>query len=87
MVMLSTLSCNVSSLCFQLGTAIAVLAITAVRLGGVQDIQGLTNQSVCLLSGDTANKNPCYYAYAVGAISIVLTILIGLLQVGAYVNV
>jgi hypothetical protein len=25
--------------------------------------------------------NPCYYAYAVGAISIVLTILIGLLQV------
>jgi hypothetical protein len=67
----------------QIGTAVAVIAITAINLGNVQSLQDVLklNQKFCLASADPKNMSVCTYIYAVGAVSIVLTILIGLLQV------
>lgn len=65
----------------QIGTAVAVLAITAVQLAGVDSWQGLLNQRMCKASADPTNLQVCTYIYAVGGVSIVMTILIGLLQV------
>jgi hypothetical protein len=69
----------------QIGTAVAVIAITAVNLGNVQSLQDVLklNQKFCLASADPKNMSVCTYIYAVGAVSIVLTILIGLLQVSS----
>eukprot|EP00882_Tetradesmus_deserticola_P010002 GHRQ01010568.1.p1 GENE.GHRQ01010568.1~~GHRQ01010568.1.p1 ORF type:complete len:228 (+),score=80.51 GHRQ01010568.1:1627-2310(+) len=66
----------------QIGTAVAVIAITAVNLGNVQSFQDVLklNQKFCLASADPKNMSVCTYIYAVGAVSIVLTIIIGLLQ-------
>uniref|UniRef100_A0A383VUI7 MARVEL domain-containing protein n=1 Tax=Tetradesmus obliquus TaxID=3088 RepID=A0A383VUI7_TETOB len=66
----------------QIGTAVAVIAITAINLGNVQSLQDVwkLNQKFCLASADPKNMSVCTYIYAVGAVSIVLTILIGLLQ-------
>lgn len=72
--------------CFlQIGTAVAVIAITAINLGNVQSLQDVwkLNQKFCLASADPKNMSVCTYIYAVGAVSIVLTILIGLLQVSS----
>jgi preprotein translocase subunit SecG len=72
----------------QLGTAVAVLCITAIRLqeisswGQVSSIWNSSRQ-VCYMGPNVASATLCRYTYAVGAISILLTICIGLLQVGA----
>jgi hypothetical protein len=75
-----------ASVCdLQIGTAVAVIAITAINLGNVQSWQDVLklNQKFCLASADPKNMSVCTYIYAVGAVSIVLTILIGLLQVSS----
>eukprot|EP00879_Flechtneria_rotunda_P002133 GHRR01002315.1.p1 GENE.GHRR01002315.1~~GHRR01002315.1.p1 ORF type:complete len:224 (+),score=69.14 GHRR01002315.1:345-1016(+) len=64
----------------QIGTAVAVIAITAIQLANVQTFQGFMDQNVCLASGDPSNISVCTYIYAVGGVSIALTIVIGLLQ-------
>jgi len=66
---------------FQIGTAVAVIAITAVQLANVTSWQGLLDQKLCMASADPRNLNVCTYIYAVGGVSIVMTIIIGLLQV------
>lgn len=73
----------------QIGTAVAVIAITAMQLGNVQTWQDVVqlNQKVCLLSDQPKNMATCTYIYAVGGVSIVLTIVIGLLQVRLEGNV
>lgn len=67
----------------QLGTAVAVIAITAVQLANVNSFsfQEIWNQKICLATADYKNLGICTYIYAVGGVSIVLTILIALLQV------
>jgi hypothetical protein len=71
----------------QLGTAVAVLAITAIRLqeitswGQVPSIWNSSRQ-VCYMGPNVESATLCRYTYAVGAISIILTVSIGLLQVG-----
>lgn len=69
----------------QLGTAVAVIAITAVQLANVSSftIQDIWNQKICLASANFKDLSVCTYIYAVGAVSIVLTIVIGLLQVSS----
>jgi hypothetical protein len=69
----------------QVGTAITVISIVAVQLSNVSSIQefaGSLDDSVktCLLSSDPTNGSVCNYAYLVGGLSIVLTVVIGILQ-------
>lgn len=73
----------------QIGTAVAVIAITAVQLANVNSLNfhELWNQKICLASANYQDLSVCTYIYAVGAVSIVLTILIGLLQVRAAATV
>lgn len=58
-----------------------MLAITALQLANVEDWKDLYQAKLCKASGDPTNTSVCTYIYAVGAVSIVLTIIIGLLQV------
>ncbi|KAF8057859.1 Slbp [Scenedesmus sp. PABB004] len=66
----------------QLGTAVAVIAITAVQLAGVDSFAWaeVINQKQCLASADPKNLSVCTYIYAVGGVSIAMTLIIGLLQ-------
>ncbi|GBF97431.1 hypothetical protein Rsub_09597 [Raphidocelis subcapitata] len=66
----------------QLGTALAIVAIIALHLAGVewQRPQTLLSSTTCLLSQDGGTAL-CYYAYALGAVSVLFTLAIGLLQV------
>lgn len=64
----------------QIATAVTVIAITAVQLAGVQAWDQVLNQKQCLFSADPSNTAVCTYVYAVGGVSVVFTILIGLLQ-------
>lgn len=73
-------------LTLQIGTAVAVLAITALQLANVENWKDLYQTKLCKASGDPTNTSVCTYIYAVGAVSIVLTIIIGLLQVGRGVH-
>jgi hypothetical protein len=57
-----------------------VLAITALQLANVEDWKDLYQAKLCKASGDPTNTSVCTYIYAVGAVSICLTIIIGLLQ-------
>jgi hypothetical protein len=68
-------------LTLQIGTAVAVVAITALQLANVENWKDLYQAKLCKASGDPTNTSVCTYIYAVGAVSIVLTIIIGLLQV------
>eukprot|EP00878_Enallax_costatus_P020428 GHUV01021599.1.p1 GENE.GHUV01021599.1~~GHUV01021599.1.p1 ORF type:complete len:219 (+),score=59.95 GHUV01021599.1:439-1095(+) len=70
------------SFLLQIGTAVAVIAITAVQLANVKSLnfQELWNQKICLASANYKDLSVCTYIYAVGGVSIVLTIIIGLLQ-------
>jgi len=65
-----------------LGTAITIIAITALRLAGVdlRQFQTLWQQKQCGLS-DTGNTAICLYAYALGVVSIIFSLAIGLMQV------
>lgn len=66
----------------QLAVAGAVIGITGVHMANVDIFkpQTLLNQKTCLLSAE-GNTSICLYAYALGAVSIVLTFSIGLLQI------
>jgi hypothetical protein len=69
----------------QLGAAGAVLGITGIHLAGItsfSDLRTLVPEGgkMCLLS-DTGAHTMCIYAYALGAVSIVFTLAIGLMQV------
>lgn len=67
----------------QLGVAGAVIAITAIHMMDINSIEALKevlHQDVCLLTPDN-NTSICIYAYALGAVSIVFTFAIGLLQI------
>jgi uncharacterized membrane protein len=78
----ATLCCVALLSLLQLGSAVAVIAITAVQLANVSSFsfQDLWNQKICLASANFKDLSVCTYIYAVGGVSIVLTILIGLLQ-------
>ena len=65
----------------QIGTAVAVIAITALQLANVDSWRGLMDMKLCKASADPENLTVCTYIYAVGGVSIVMTILIGLMQV------
>lgn len=67
----------------QIGTAVAVVAITALQLANVDNWKDLWNSKLCKASADPTNSSVCTYIYAVGAVSIALTIIIGLMQVGS----
>ena len=58
------------------------MAITAVRLANVdfRSWQSVINPQQCLLV-DGSGAGMCMYAYALGAVSIIFTLAIGLLQV------
>lgn len=58
----------------------AVIAITAMQLANVTALRDLLNQKVCLASANPTNLGVCTYIYAVGGVSLVFTIAIGLLQ-------
>lgn len=64
----------------QIGTAVAVLAITALQLANVDTWKDLWNSKLCKAGPDPTNSSVCTYLYAVGGVSIVLTIIIGLMQ-------
>lgn len=61
----------------------AVVAITALQLANVDNWKDLWNSKLCKASADPTNSSVCTYIYAVGAVSIALTIIIGLMQVGS----
>lgn len=65
----------------QIGTAVAVVAITALQLANVDSWSGVMNMKLCKASADPQNLTVCTYIYAVGGVSILLTIVIGLMQV------
>jgi hypothetical protein len=67
----------------QIGTAVAVVTITALQLANVDTWKDLWNSKLCKASADPTNSSVCTYIYAVGAVSIALTIIIGLMQVGS----
>lgn len=67
----------------QLGLALAIIGITAVRMANV-DINRIKDAwqqltGTCLLSAG-GSVSLCYYVYALGAVSIVFTLSIGLMQ-------
>lgn len=59
-----------------------MVAITALQLANVDNWRGIMNMKLCKASADPENLSVCTYIYAVGGVSIVLTIIIGLMQVG-----
>ena len=68
----------------QLGAALAVVGVTAVHMAGAdvtnaRAIWGALT-GTCLLSAGGAVA-VCYYAYALGIVSIIFTLAIGLMQV------
>jgi hypothetical protein len=72
----------------QVGAAISIGAITAVRLANVQSIQqaigGLAGTpaagSTCLLGFDPADMAPCRFAYVSAIVGVGVPILVGVLQ-------
>lgn len=58
----------------------AVVSITALQLGNVDSWKGLMNQKLCKAGPDPQNTSVCTYLYAVGGVSILMTIVLGLLQ-------
>lgn len=64
----------------QIGTAVAVVAITALQLANVENWRDLYNTKLCKASADPTNSSVCTYIYAVGAVSVAMTIIIGLMQ-------
>lgn len=69
-------------LAMQLCAAATVIGITGVHMANVdlRSFDSIIHQKVCLLSPD-GNTAICMYAYALSAVSMVLTLIIGLLQV------
>jgi hypothetical protein len=65
----------------------APLCRPQIRLANVDvtSIKSIMNQKVCLLT-ENDNISICLYAYALGAVSIIFTFAIGLLQVGTAVR-
>lgn len=66
----------------QLIGAGAVIGITGIHMANIdiRSFDSIVHQKVCLLTeGD--NTSICMYAYALGAVSIILTFAIGLLQI------
>ncbi|KAI8466899.1 MAG: hypothetical protein J3K34DRAFT_432104 [Monoraphidium minutum] len=66
----------------QLGAAITIIGITGIQLANInlKDWDSVVNQKVCLLAEDN-NTSICLYAYALGAVSLVFTLTIGLMQI------
>lgn len=73
----------------QIGAAIAIGAITAVRLAGVTNVQGaisnLTGTAVspnqtCLLGFEPANLAPCRFAFVTAIVGVGVPLLLGILQ-------
>jgi hypothetical protein len=60
-----------------------VVAITALQLANVENWRDLYNTKLCKASADPTNSSVCTYIYAVGAVSVAMTIIIGLMQVCA----
>lgn len=60
------------SLCLQLGIAATVIALNATRL---------YTSNGCYLGATDTGFNLCNYAYAVGALSILATLVLAILQV------
>lgn len=67
----------------QLGCAVAVLCITATELQDWAPYSWATGVegNYCLLTSAVASSSWCYYAMAVAAISILMTLVLALMQV------